>query len=181
MNSVKSKTLAILAPIFVLALLQGCADGDPYADLDEFMADARNAPAGEIDPLPTSHPYKTFAYSSAALRSPFEAPLILAESFSQGIKSSVKPDESRKKEYLEAYNFAALAMVGTLKKNDQIWSLINDGDGGIHRVKIGDYMGKNHGRIIRISVNKLNVIEIVPDGRGGWVERPRTLSIREQE
>jgi len=47
-----------------------------------------------------------------------------------------------------------------------------------HRVRIGDYLGRNYGRIESISENQVNLIEIVPSGSGGWVERPQTLTLR---
>jgi type IV pilus assembly protein PilP len=54
------------------------------------------------------------------------------------------------------------------------------GAGGVHRVKVGDYLGRNHGRILVIDESKVDVIEIVPDGEGGWLERPRSLSLKER-
>jgi type IV pilus assembly protein PilP len=38
-------------------------------------------------------------------------------------------------------------------------------------------MGKNHGKIVAIDVGHLDLIEIVPNGYGGWLERPRTISL----
>ncbi|MDX5297860.1 MAG: pilus assembly protein PilP, partial [Gammaproteobacteria bacterium] len=50
----------------------------------------------------------------------------------------------------------------------------------IHRVRPGNFMGKNFGRIVGINDSLIELIEIVPSGHGGWVERPRTLSIDAQ-
>ena len=54
------------------------------------------------------------------------------------------------------------------------------GADSVHRVKVGDYLGRNHGRITGIEENRVDVVEIVPDGEGGWLERPRTLSLAER-
>ncbi|MEC7728529.1 MAG: pilus assembly protein PilP, partial [Pseudomonadota bacterium] len=51
--------------------------------------------------------------------------------------------------------------------------------GGIHRVRTGNYMGQNYGRIVGVSETRIELIEIVPNGRGGWVERPRSLTLEE--
>ncbi|MCV6603919.1 MAG: pilus assembly protein PilP, partial [Porticoccaceae bacterium] len=59
--------------------------------------------------------------------------------------------------------------------------LLDDGTGTIHRVKVDNYVGKNHGRITSISQDKVQVIEIVSDGKGGWLEKPRTLSLEVKE
>ena len=72
-------------------------------------------------------------------------------------------------------------MVGTLEQSGQIWVIIDDGSGGVHRVKQGDYLGRNHGRIIEVSEAYVAVVEIVPNGLDGWVERPRSLKMRDSE
>lgn len=70
-------------------------------------------------------------------------------------------------------------MVGTLRNDRQLFALVN-GAGGVHRVKVGDYLGRNHGKILVIDDSKIDVMEIVPDGEGGWLERPRSLSLKER-
>ncbi|MBL4632200.1 MAG: pilus assembly protein PilP [Paraglaciecola sp.] len=165
-----------------MVLISGCSAGDQHGDLHAFMKKVRAKPSGEVKPLPTFRSYKTFSYSAMAMRSPFEAPLELAVIDSISGDNKVQPpDEHRKKEYLERYNFAALTMVGIISMNEQIWSLVNDGSGGIHRVTTGNYMGKNHGRIISVTNSKVNVVEVVPDGKGEWVERPRILALNEKD
>jgi type IV pilus assembly protein PilP len=47
-------------------------------------------------------------------------------------------------------------------------------------VRTGDYLGRNHGKIMTIDESKIDVMEIVPDGEGGWLERPRTLPLKER-
>jgi type IV pilus assembly protein PilP len=68
-------------------------------------------------------------------------------------------------------------MVGTLAQGPRTYALVQDGDGGVHRVQRGDYMGTDHGRIQDIAETAIELIEIVPDGTGGWVERARTVSL----
>ncbi|MDX2463397.1 MAG: pilus assembly protein PilP [Porticoccus sp.] len=171
-----------LITLACVVLTSGCSGESQYGDLQSFMAKVRAKPAGEVEPLPTFRSYKAFSYGAMAMRSPFEPPIALASSDSVSGENKVQPpDKNRKKEYLESYNFAALSMVGALSKNEQIWSLVNDGSGGIHRVTTGNYMGKNHGRIISVTNSKIDVIEVVPDGQGEWVERPRTLALKEKD
>jgi len=40
-------------------------------------------------------------------------------------------------------------------------------------------MGRNHGRIVEISENQIELVEIVPTGDGSWMERPQTVMLRE--
>ncbi len=141
------------------------------------MEQTRARPAGEIEPLPVFASYTHFSYSAMALRSPFETPFI-ADELAAGARLASAPDESRRRELLESFNFSALSLRGSLRGADGVrWALINDGSGGIHRVSVGNYLGRNHGRIVAVSEDKVEVVETVPDGRGGWLERPRTLSL----
>jgi len=70
-------------------------------------------------------------------------------------------------------------MVGTLANGDGRFALVKGGD-GVHRVKVGDYLGRNYGRIVDITDAEVEVLEIVPDGEGGWLERPRSLNLKER-
>ena len=92
--------------------------------------------------------------------------------------SNVKPDPNRTKEYLEQFSLDALSMVGTLQQGDTLWALMQDEEGGVHRTKMGNYMGRNHGRIVEATETYVSVIEIVPNGVDGWVERPRTIKLK---
>jgi type IV pilus assembly protein PilP len=166
-----------LALALSCAVLGGCAGG--HEDLDTYIADTMARPSGEIEPVPTFRPYKTYKYAASALRSPFEAPQRITAVDSEYGRVAVAPDETRPRELLESFSFAALTMVGILEKDGIIWALIDDGRGGIHRVTTGNYLGKNHGKIVSLSGSQVDVIEIVPDGKNGWVERPRTLALKE--
>ncbi|WIO75011.1 pilus assembly protein PilP [Porticoccaceae bacterium LTM1] len=172
------KSYVIALPMVLM--LSGCLGSSQHRDLHAFMEESRQQTGGEIEPLPTPKPYTTFAYTVKG-RSPFEQPIPLASQRELLGKSAVKPDENRKREYLEGINFAELNMVGTLSRDNQIWALIDDGNGGVHRVRVGNYLGKNHGQIKSVSRSEIKVIEIRPDGQGGWLEMPRTLALREKE
>lgn len=163
-----------------LSLLMGCADGGGFSDLDSKMAEARNRPQGTIEPLPTYPPIERFSYSAILLRSPFEPPVLQIGEEKVTGSAVPEPDQTRQKEPLEQVSYSALSMVGTLAKNGRTWALINDGNGRIHRVTEGNYVGKNYGKIVGIDGIEINILETVPDGKGGWINRPRTLAINEE-
>ncbi len=159
------------------AVLSGCSTRD-FADLDEFMEEKRAKPGGIITPIPTFKAYEAFSYSATTLRSPFERPIEVREIAQLQAVSAIKPDESRSKEFLEQFTFDSLRMVGTLDRGETSWSLIKDPNGGVHRVKIGNYLGRHHGKIVDMTDTYLAVVEIVSDGTDeGWVERPRTIKL----
>lgn len=164
-----------------LAVLVGCSSELAHQDLQDYIAETKRRPKGTIDPLPSFRPYRSFTYSAMTLRSPFEKPMKEEQKtvFSSG--KDVVPDLSREREYLESFNFGSLMMVGTIYKDGTLWALISDGQGGVHRVKKGNYLGKNHGRIMLTANGQVEVVEIVSDGLKGWLERPRTLTLEEKE
>ena len=172
------RCLGVLALSMILA---ACSGAGKHQDLKDYIAETKRRPAGQIDPLPPFVPYKSFAYSAMAKRSPFDPPSEEIANLVVGKKSNIKPDLSREKELLESFNLGSLKMVGTLKRDDTLWALIDDNEGGIHRVTTGNYMGANHGRIVATSSRQVDVIEIVPNGADGWVERPKVLPIAEKE
>lgn len=157
------------------ALLAGC--GGDFSDLDAWMADVRAQPSGTIEPIPVFKPYESFTYSAQSLRAPFDVPAPPSDRFVTG--KEVKPDLARAREYLERFNFESLQMVGTLAQKGTLWALVDDSDGGVHRVRVGNYLGKNHGKIVEVTETGITVEEIVPSGTGGWIARPRTIKLAE--
>ena len=161
------------------ALLVGCDSGSDFADLQDFMADVKAKPKGAIEPLPKFQAYEAFTYNAAALRSPFQPPIKIDLVQREKGSKEIKPDEARVKQFLEGFNIETFEMVGTLKNETGAYALVK-GAGGVHRVRTGDYLGRNHGKIMTIDESKIDVMEIVPDGEGGWLERPRTLPLKER-
>ena len=158
-------------------LLVGCGSRD-FADLDSFMAEKRARPGGIIAPIPTFKAYEAFSYSATTLRSPFDRPIEVREIAQLQAISSIKPDNTRAKEFLEQFTFDSLAMVGSLERGQSNWTLIKDPEGGVHRVMAGNFLGRHHGKIVEMTDTYVGVVEIVSDGtEDGWVERPRSIKL----
>ena len=187
MRIVQSKSLIIgynhmkkLICVMLMVFVGGCVRD--LSDLDTYMQDVRKRPAPPIEPIPTFPQYEAFIYSAAGLRSPFEKPQAIQEIMLDGEGGGelvVKPDEQRVKEYLEQFNISAMVMVGTVVKDGGMWGLLDDGTGNVHRVQVGNYVGRNHGKIYYIDNSRIDVKEIVPNGPAGWIERPKTLKLQE--
>lgn len=169
---------AFAALCLVAILPAGCGGGNPHADLDTFMAETKAKPSGRIEPIPPMKAYKPFTYSASGLRSPFVQPVEVREiAHLQGNKV-VKPDPNRPKEFLEQFSLDSLAMVGSLEIEGTRWALIRDTEGSVHRVRVGNYIGRNNGRIVESAENHVVVMEVVSTGEDAWVERPRTLELK---
>lgn len=171
----------LLPALFSIIFLMGCQHDDPLAEVRAYVIEVESGPKGRIPPPPEFKAYEFFTYSAVRLRAPFEMPVeaeVLQENKPRG---NVLPDFDRIKERLEEFRFESLEMTGTLELDEQpeiLWALILDSDGDIHRVRTGNYLGRNYGKILNISETQIDVMEIVPDGQGGWIERPRALILR---
>lgn len=162
--------------VSISLILAGCFGGQGgYQDIDAYMAEMRARPTGKIEPLPDFRLYEVFTYSASALRSPFEPPLKLALT-NEAKTNNIRPNPSRSKQFLEKFEVDSFSMVGSISNDDGLWGLVR-GEDGVHRVKVGDYLGKNHGRITYIDDEELRLVEIIPAGLSYWVERPRVLRV----
>lgn len=161
--------------VVVVAIgLAGCFGGN-VEDVRARVEAIKAKPRGRIEPPPEFTPMPTFTYAAHQLRSPF-APPEAYEQVKVSVGRKVVPDFSRAQEYLERYNIEVLRFTGHIQRpGGPLYALIQDGEGATQRVKVGNYLGKNYGRIVEITPTQVSIIEIVPDGRDGWVERPRSL------
>ncbi|MDZ5432364.1 pilus assembly protein PilP [Pseudomonas fluorescens] len=170
--------IRVFSMVVALVVLAGCGGSDDVSDLDAYMNDRRLQAPGKIEPTPTFLSYPSFTYNAANLRSPFSRQVRI-DLAGQGQGSrNVKPDPDRVRQYLEGFNIEQFEMVGTISNATGSFALLR-GAGGVHRLKVGDYLGRNDGRIVAISASQVDVVEIVPDGEGAWLERPRTIPLKE--
>ena len=164
--------------IMLSAGLVGCQRYDNLSDLQSFVTEIKNRPGAEVEPVPEFVPYEGFVYSAASMRSPFEIPLVIETQMNTVLSQDVEPDFDRPREPLESQALSEMGMVGMLLRGETFEALIEDAFGEVHRIGIGNYLGRNHGRVENISNSQVNIIEIVPSGSGGWVERPQTLTLQ---
>jgi len=154
-------------------LLSGCASRVDNAVAE--MKKIHDEPTLPIPPAPVFLPVPTFTYAAQGLRSPF-LPSSLAEELKVMAGKHVMPDLSRPPQFLEQFPIESLHMRGTLHDvKGPLFALVEDPNGGVMRVQVGNYIGKNYGRIVGITPTQINVVEVVPDGKDGFVERPRSL------
>jgi type IV pilus assembly protein PilP len=140
----------------------------------------------KLDPLPEVTPYRPFTYAAQGLKDPFAVSDFARQETAlveqpEIISSGIKPDQNRTPEELEKYVLGSLKMVGTLLKDENMWALVKAPDGIVHRVRKGNYLGTDYGRIIDISDQQLELLEIVADGPSQWKERNAFLSLSESE
>jgi len=155
------------------AALTACASAD--SDLARFIEDTKKEPGGRVEPLPEIKPYETFVYTAADMRSPF---LPSTPGAGAGY-SGIRPDSKRNREFLEQFSLDTLKMVGTFKVRGNFYGLVQSKDGLVHKVQPGNYLGQNDGKVTDISASKISLVEIIPDGLGGYIERPASLALND--
>jgi len=156
----------------VLLATSACSSRD--SELEEFIAATMKEPGGRVEPLPEVKPYESFTYAAQSLRSPF-----MPGGSGSSSASSVRPDIKRNREFLEQFSLDTMRMVGTLKLGGRTYGLVQTKDGIVHRVLPGNYMGQAEGKVTDIAASKIDLVEIVPDGLGGYMERPASLALSE--
>lgn len=173
-------TLLKMSAVLLALMMIGCGNDD-FSDLDAFIKSERAKPKGPIEPLPEIKIVEPFIFKPEGLRDPF-APLMQSEQFDgseTGESSGIKPDTSRPKEELEAFSLDSLRMVGTVNMKGGLWGLVKASDGTIYRVQVGNYMGKNYGKIIRIVSDKIEIMELISEKPGKWREQQQSLALTE--
>jgi type IV pilus assembly protein PilP len=169
-------------PVLALAMLAlaGCTRGvtstpGDAPNLEKWVADVRARPAPPLDPLPVMQQFETFEYAAQNLRDPF------SNAFTdESGGSGPRPDPNRPRQALEQFPLDSVDMVGTIGTGAGIVGLVMAPDKVTYRVRPGAYMGQNDGRITAIHEDRIELVELVPDGAGGWLERPASVALEDQ-
>ncbi len=180
--------MSIATPAFargltVLALVvagTGCGrgvTGEPGGapNLEVWAEEVKQRPAPALEPLPVMQQFETFEYSAQGIRDPF------SNAFTDDSGGSgPRPDSNRRKEVTEQFPLDSMSMVGTIGTGGRIVGLVLAPDKVTYRITPGNYLGQNDGRVTSVNENRIELVELVPDGAGGWLERPASLALNEQ-
>ena len=143
----------------VSLLVAACSPVTNYSDLEAFVNEVNARPSAPVEPVPEFVPYEGFIYGAASSRSPFDIPIVIDTTSGAVLNQDVEPDLERIPELLENQSLSELKMVGRITITGGVYeALIEDGFGEVHRVGVGDHMGRNYGRIDQISDRQMNMI-----------------------
>jgi type IV pilus assembly protein PilP len=161
------------------AALLASACAQDMDDLEQYALEVKSRTSKNIDPIPQPKPYEPFTYEPGDRRDPFLPILQSRDSAlaSAGGAGTIKPDVNRPKEPLEEFPLDALRMVGTITMQQRAFALIRAPDAVVHRVSVGDHLGQNYGKITGISETEVVLMEIIPDGLGGYIQRPASVAL----
>lgn len=165
--------------IVMCALLAACS-ADRVEDLRQYVAETKIKAKGPIDPMPKIETLKSYTYNNENRREPFSAQVLITPTAKNpnGIDPS-QFDATRRKEPLETFSLDTMKLAGTIERGGEVWAIIKAPDSIVYWVKRGNFLGQNHGKIIHITENKVDVTETIPDGSGGWQSRPASVVLTE--
>lgn len=169
--------LAQFAMALACLALVSCG-ADDHDDLRKFVKDSDSIPRGRIPPLPEVKPYEPFEYAAYDLVDPF-VPRNIEPPKPSNVPGALQPPPNHRKGPLEAFPLENLKMVGTLQQQKAMYALIKTPDNNLYRVKPGDYMGQNFGRITEIDESTVKLRELIQDSGNEWKEEERTLLLQE--
>lgn len=164
---------AVLAMGVVLTLA-GCSGQD---DLHQWVAQEKQKKGAPIPPLPVIKTFETFQYNDQDKRDPFSPSTAELQG---SANTGPRPDENRAKEPLEMFALDSLKMVGTVGTGAATEVLVKDPGGVIHRVHRNEYMGQNYGRVTAVADDHIDLVELVSNGNGGWMERSASIALSEK-
>lgn len=154
----------------------GCTDRVGLANKE--MQSIREQPAQPIQPPPKPQVVEAFNYNAYQLRSPFLPLSLTLKATQEDNIQGVRPDTERVQEPLEAFELNQLVYRGHVDSaSGERFALVQTPNGQIASVRVGNYLGKNHGKISKIEPGFIALVEIVPDSRVGFVEQPAQIDL----
>ncbi len=170
----------ILGVMLIASGLSAC-DSD-QEDLQRWMAEQRAQVKPSVPRITEPKKFTPQTYTEASSFEPFNmlklTQALRRESNQPSTSELIAPELARRKEALEAFPLDSMAMVGSMNRNGQPVALVRV-DKLLYKVRVGEYLGLNYGRITRINETEVGLREIVQDAAGEWIERVATLQLQE--
>lgn len=169
--------------VLVLLGLTACGAA-PEDELQQWMAQQRQQSRARIKPIAAPKPFKPESYVVANPQDPFSPGKLTVvlqreRDKAQGSDALIAPELKRRKEPLEEMPLDALTLVGTMVREGQPVALVRAGN-QLHTVRVGQHLGQNYGRVLRITEAELALRELVQDAAGDWVERSAGLQLQQR-
>ncbi|MCL2162649.1 MAG: pilus assembly protein PilP [Betaproteobacteria bacterium] len=159
-------------------LMAGCANDQE--DIQKWMNGQAADMRGAVKPLPEVRIFPVVDYLAVNDLEPFNAARIEPTKPEKRRVDDPRLDPDRQREPLEAYPLETLRMVGVLGKGKSINALIQ-ADKALYQVRIGNFMGRNYGKVIVINQDSLELQELIEDLNEGWVEKVTTVQLHERQ
>lgn len=168
--------LFLLIPMVMLAT--GCEEEG--SDLNAWMQETQQRAKANLQPPKAPEPVQPAYYNTPGRIDPHAFNLYrmrAAVSISSSLKNA--PNLNRPKELLESVGLDKLKFVGTIGSGNNLSALISMEGQQVYTVKLGNYLGSNYGRVVKITPDEITLRETVEDAEGNWVPRQTVLVLGE--
>jgi type IV pilus assembly protein PilP len=178
-----SRLLIRMAVLFsatvVSVILVGC--GGEQEELQQWMEQQKREVKPSVQPLTQPKKFNPQPYASMNSVEPFSTQklTVALKQEARQPNSLLAAEINRRKEPLEGYPVDSMSMVGSVVKQGRQFALLRV-DNLLHNVKVGDYLGQNYGKIVKISETNVSLREIVQDAAGEWIERMSAIQLQEK-
>ena len=164
----------LLISLFLLA----CKDVNTD-DLVSFVDDTKAQQHVAEDKLPVLIDLAPLAFTQQQARSPFFKPTLIAITIEDKkvAVGCLQPNFKREKESLENFSLGDLQMRGTLKINQQLWAIIATPNELFYKVKVGNYLGLNNGKITHVSEGKIKLSELKLGRESCWEKQATEIKL----
>lgn len=174
---------ATVLSLLAIVGLTGCGTSSEE-ELRHWMAEQNTLTRPSIKPISEPKQFKPEFYALAGVVDPFSSQKLtqaLKRDSAQAVSNGalVAPELVRRKEALESFPLDAMTLVGNLVKEGHPVALIKV-DNLLYQVRLGNYLGQNYGRVMKIAETEVTLREIVQDAAGEWIERTATLQLQER-
>ena len=164
--------------LFMTFPLFSCVDVD-IDDLTRFVVETKEKIYPIDDKVPALKKIEALTFTQQDSRNPFSDPQAeIVAPVVNAPKSCPQPNFNRKKQALETYSLDNLAMRGTVLVEQELWALVQVTGGELYKVKPGHYLGLNHGKVVKIAEDKIDLLELALDRDGCWQERITQITLR---
>ena len=166
------------ALLLASGLLAACGDGG-VGETRAWMKQVEKQTVPKVKPLPEPKTFEPYGYDPRAALDPFDPTKLLGEMarMAQAGANANQPDLERPKELLETFPLDTMRMVGTIQKGGVNYALLQV-ERSLYRVRSGQRIGQNYGRITRVSEGAVEIRESVQDATGDWVERMAHIELQ---
>jgi type IV pilus assembly protein PilP len=173
------KRLHAMAALFAVSWLAACSSSQE--EIQGWMDAERNKQRSLEQSIQAPQKFTPETYAGANAVDPFneqKLTVVLKQNAAQP-NSIVASELNRRKEPLEAFPLDSVKLVGSVKRKGVQFGLLKV-DNLLYQVKVGDYLGQNYGKIMKITETDISIREIVQDAVGEWTDRPATLQLQEE-
>jgi type IV pilus assembly protein PilP len=114
------------------------------------------------------------------LRDPFESYLTIVAARNKAalVKQAIRKN-NRELEFLESFDLSSLKLVATFSMSGELVAMVENALGKGYIVRRGNYMGKNFGRIEKMTDDTIFLVEQVMNPAGEVIDRQVSLTMKE--